>query len=323
MNKKTLFKANIIYTKEKMLEYLKSKSTFDETYLRYLIICVCGCTLLVMWELFLGTLFLFISILYTLIRYYKKPKVEAQNFINTVDEQFHTTEINQEISFTNNSIKIKNLTSWANCEMFYNQIIRLIDKKDFYGLIFKYSYIFIDKNCFTKWNELEFKEFINQKIDENIKNWKLNMKTNIKLDRAFKASIVFLIIFVGLTIYSCFLPEDTNNESTQNYASIDQIYQTLSDDDSKIAEWYSIPIEFLGKYPDIVSLILNSMSLEDSEDKQNWFDMFYIMNDEQINELRDILTREKEKLEEIEEKYNEEVSEIDADNNQENNWGVL
>ena len=60
------------------------------------------------------------------------------------------------------------------------------------------------------------------------------------------------------------------------------------------------------------------MSLENSEEKQNWFDMFYYMNNEQINELKDILTREKEKLAEIEEKYNEEVSEINGDDNQEN-----
>jgi hypothetical protein len=51
------------------------------------------------------------SIIYTIIKYFNKPKIEAQNFINTVDEQLHTTEINQEISFTNNSIKINNLTS--------------------------------------------------------------------------------------------------------------------------------------------------------------------------------------------------------------------
>ena len=62
------------------------------------------------------------------------------------------------------------------------------------------------------------------------------------------------------------------------------------------------------------------MSLENSVEKQKWFDMFYDMNDEQINELRDILTGEKEKLAEIEEKYNEEVSKIneDYDNSQEN-----
>jgi hypothetical protein len=55
------------------------------------------------------------------------------------------------------------------------------------------------------------------------------------------------------------------------------------------------------------------VSLENSEEKQKWFDTYYIMNDNQINELKDILTREKEKLTEIEEKYNEEIFEINED----------
>jgi hypothetical protein len=76
-------------------------------------------------------------------------------------------------------------------------------------------------------------------------------------------------------------------------------------------------MEFLEKYPDVVSLILNSISLKNGEEKQEWFNMSSFMNEEQINELRSILTREKEKLAEIEEKYNIEISE-DYINNQEN-----
>lgn len=319
-----LFKANIVYTKEKMLQYSKSKFIIDWVYFWYFIICLFGWLNLLSWEIVWWIMLLIIGFSCMLIWYIRRPKIEAQNFANIMDEQFHTTEINREISFTGNSIKIKNLTSWANSELFYNQIIRLIDKKWFYGLIFRYSSIFIDKDCFAKWNELEFKEFINQKINENKINQKLNRKTNKKLDRAFKASVIFLIIFFGLIIYVSFLPEDTKDEFSQNYVSMDQIYQTLSADDSKVAEWYSIPAEFLERYPDVVSLILNSMSLENSEEKQKWFDMFYLMNDEQISELRDILTREKEKLAEIEEKYNEEALEINGnENNKENTWETL
>jgi len=76
-------------------------------------------------------------------------------------------------------------------------------------------------------------------------------------------------------------------------------------------------MEFLEKYPDVVSLILNSISLKNGEEKQEWFNMSSFMNEEQINELRSILTREKEKHAEIEEKYNIEISE-DYINNQEN-----
>ena len=67
-------------------------------------------------------------------------------------------------------------------------------------------------------------------------NQKANRKTNKKLDRAFRASIVFLIMFFGLILYFSFLPENTENESIQDYASIEQIYQALSTEDSKVAE---------------------------------------------------------------------------------------
>lgn len=322
MDKKSLFKAKVVYTKEKMLQYSKSKLNIDWTYFWYFIVCLFGWLDLLSWEIVWWIMLLIIGFSCMLVWFIRKPKIEAQNFVNTIDEQFHTTEINQEISFINDSIKIKNLTSWANGELFYNQIIRLIDKKWFYGLIFRYSSIFIDKDCFTEWNELEFKEFINQKISENKTNQKLNRKTNKKLDRAFRASVIFLIIFFGFII---FLPDDTKEESEQNYASIDQIHQTLSTEDSKMAEWYSIPVEFLERYPDVVSLILNSMSLGISEERQKWFDMYYLMNDEQIKELKDILTREKEKLTEIGEKYDVDFSEINEiyDNNQENTWEIL
>ena len=325
MSEKILFKAKIVYTKEKMINYLESKIMFFDAILFVNIIALwLGLFYIINWDIFRGIVFLFIGLVYPLIRYNNGPKIEAQNFHNIIDEQYHTNEVNQEVSFTDNSIKIKNLTSWANGEMFYDQIIRLVDKKWFYGLIFRYSHIFIDKDCFTKWNELEFKEFINQKLCENKIKQKANRKQNKKLDSAFRASIIVLIIFFGIILWGSLLPEseDINNESEQSYASIEQIYQTLSADDGKIAEWYSIPVEFLEKHPDVVSLILNSISLKEGEEKQWWFDMFYYMDDNQINELRDILTREKEKLAEIEEKYNVKISE-DYINNQENSWETL
>ena len=246
MSEKILFKANIVYTKEKMLQYSKSKFIIDWAYSWYFIICLIGWLDLLSWEIVWWIILLIIGFSFMLIWYIRRPKIEAQNFANIMDEQLHTTEMNQEVSFTDSSIKVKNLTSWANGELFYNQIIRLINKKWFYGLF------------------------------------------------------------------------------GQNYASMEQIYQTLSADDSKVAEWYSIPLEFLERYPDVVSLILNSVSLENSEEKQKWFDTYYIMNDNQINELKDILTREKEKLTEIEEKYNEEIFEINEDDsNQEDTWEML
>ncbi|MDR3169400.1 MAG: hypothetical protein LBU27_06705 [Candidatus Peribacteria bacterium] len=76
------------------------------------------------------------------------------------------------------------------------------------------------------------------------------------------------------------------------------------------AKEYKIPESFLKDNPDIVILILESLSISTHKDKQEWFDVYPLMNDLQIANLKDILTREKEKLAEIEQKYTEQQEEI-------------
>jgi hypothetical protein len=62
--------------------------------------------------------------------------------------------------------------------------------------------------------------------------------------------------------------------------------------------------------PDLVVLVLESKSISDQKEKQSWFDLYSLMNQEQIDKLRDILTREKEKLAEIEARYQAKQEEI-------------
>ena len=50
--------------------------------------------------------------------------------------------------------------------------------------------------------------------------------------------------------------------------------------------------------------------MSDASEKQSWFNLLPLMTDEQIAKLNDILTREKEKLEEIEKKYEDKKLEI-------------
>ncbi len=58
------------------------------------------------------------------------------------------------------------------------------------------------------------------------------------------------------------------------------------------------------KHPDLVELILGSKSMDNNE-KKYWFNMLLIMTDEQVNNLRDILVREKKRLIQIEQTKNE------------------
>ena len=61
---------------------------------------------------------------------------------------------------------------------------------------------------------------------------------------------------------------------------------------------------------DLVVLVLGSKSISEQKEKQSWFDLYSLMNQEQIDKLRDILTREKQKLAELEAKYQAKQEEI-------------
>ncbi len=78
----------------------------------------------------------------------------------------------------------------------------------------------------------------------------------------------------------------------------------------KIALDYNIPDDMMDNDSDLVVLVLESKSISDNKEKQSWFDLYSLMNLEQIDKLRDILTREKEKLAEIEAKYQAKQDEI-------------
>lgn len=88
------------------------------------------------------------------------------------------------------------------------------------------------------------------------------------------------------------------------------IQQHLPEHLWKIAKEFNIPEMFLIKNNLLIQLILESKSLAEYSEKQNWFNLLPIMSEEQINKLQDILTREKQKLEEINKKYAEKQIEI-------------
>jgi hypothetical protein len=86
---------------------------------------------------------------------------------------------------------------------------------------------------------------------------------------------------------------------------------TLPEDLQELAKSFSIPSEFIEKSPDIIVLILRSQSLNSHEEKQNWFNLLPLMNDQQLAKLVGILTKEQEKLKEIEQKYDQKKSDIE------------
>ena len=88
------------------------------------------------------------------------------------------------------------------------------------------------------------------------------------------------------------------------------IQKFLPQDLWEVAAKYNIPNDMLENNADLVVLVLGSKSINEPKEKQSWFDLYSLMNQDQIDKLRDILTREKEKLAEIEAKYQAKQEEI-------------
>ncbi len=93
-------------------------------------------------------------------------------------------------------------------------------------------------------------------------------------------------------------------------ANMDLIKTKLPQELREKAEAFTIPDEFLTSMPDLITLVLNSKSMDNPEEKQSWFNLLPMMNKEQVDKLRDILTREKQKLSEIEQKYEQKKDEL-------------
>jgi len=87
--------------------------------------------------------------------------------------------------------------------------------------------------------------------------------------------------------------------------NIDLIQKKLPQELWETAKNYTISDNFIETMPDVIVLVLNSKSLDTQQEKQSWFDLLPLMTQEQVDKLRDILVREKQKLEEIEKKYEE------------------
>lgn len=93
-------------------------------------------------------------------------------------------------------------------------------------------------------------------------------------------------------------------------ASQDNITKFLPENLHSIAANYDIPDSMLEENADLVVLVLESKSINEQKEKQSRFDLYSLMNQDQIDKLRDILTREKQKLAEIEAKYQAKQDEI-------------
>lgn len=70
-----------------------------------------------------------------------------------------------------------------------------------------------------------------------------------------------------------------------------------------------IPEETKQKYPQLIELILHSESMND-EERQYWVNILPIMTEDQTENLRSILSNEKEQLAAIDKKYSKQIEQM-------------
>jgi vacuolar-type H+-ATPase subunit I/STV1 len=72
---------------------------------------------------------------------------------------------------------------------------------------------------------------------------------------------------------------------------------------------FNVSDEILAQYNELIDLILLTESMDDDE-RQYWFDIMPSMTNDQIDRLYSILDTEKKKLEKLEEKYQDEIKNL-------------
>jgi hypothetical protein len=77
-----------------------------------------------------------------------------------------------------------------------------------------------------------------------------------------------------------------------------------STSDNSVYARFDIPAAVKEKYPDLIDLIIETKSMDDKE-RQYWFHILPVMNEQQVEKLRTILLNEKNKLAEIDKKYSQ------------------
>ncbi len=87
------------------------------------------------------------------------------------------------------------------------------------------------------------------------------------------------------------------------FPTADQVVlENLKTPTGKFFSEFNVPQPLVDGDKALIDLVMKSESMKDSE-RQYWFNLTEVMNDEQVDKLRDILTRERQKLADIENKY--------------------
>lgn len=83
---------------------------------------------------------------------------------------------------------------------------------------------------------------------------------------------------------------------------------------------YSVPASVSEKFPDLIPLLITTESMN-AEEREYWFQVLPIMNEDQIVKLRTILVNERDQLKKIDDDYGKEITKINEAHK--NDWNAF
>jgi hypothetical protein len=172
----------------------------------------------------------------------------------------------------------------------------------------EYNLILLKNSLFKKENELQSQVMRNNRL----------VKDSIKQQKRFNEMLSRIENGTGSVASSDdkddFLFEDYDSDGLTE-SQIEEwkgkYHDLCKEKISNNMTGYFVPDDMINNHPCLIYLILNSKSIADHKEKQSWFDLYSLMNDEQIYKLYDIIYREKRKRLQNDKKYQKKQAEIE------------
>lgn len=185
---KILYKNSTTYSKKSLSEAYKTPTQPVR-----IIMIICG-ILFILWliwatypespeeSIHIGSAIFFLAlIVYTFGFWLYFHKILANKDIRRYNALYHSDQIEHDIEFNEDNIKIHNLADGWVITLYYNQLIKIKETVHYFIVYIwtKKLFIIIDKLWFNKWDPKTFKEFVISKIKSNkeLKNFEKSKNT--------------------------------------------------------------------------------------------------------------------------------------------------
>ena len=119
-------------------------------------------------SIFVGSLFFALLIIYAVMFFLWMHKLYTNSEIRRYNILYHSDQVERDIEFNEDEIKIHNLSTGWVITLHYNQFVKVEETVNYFILCTSSRklrlFIILDKSWFNKWNSETFKKFIVSKI---------------------------------------------------------------------------------------------------------------------------------------------------------------